>query len=643
MAFQTQIESIRSLAGEVLGDFRRLLVPLAWFELVFKSGVAILSIAGGAGLLAVLAKSTGTSAVTNTDIVEFLLSPVGVLVAAVLVLSALLFIILEHLGVMAIVARFQRGQKISTMGISGSLASLLIPLLKLKAQGLAFLGLTAAPLALLAWLTYAALLTHHDINFYLADRPPSFLAAVSIGVVLAASFLGIFAYLYVRTIFLFPIILHEDLPARPSLSESLKRTKGAVRRLGTVLLGWQIVAFGLSVAVLWGFAAVAGSLLHLVAHRLWAMVPLVALLLALQGIVLAVLSFVLVAVHSILILRLYQERNTSLGLLSPTPPPPSSLQRHLEVPGIRSLLRYWKIGVLAFLAVYVGFCVSVLEQFGTPGKVIVTAHKGFSRAAPENSLSAVRKAIEVGADFAEIDVQATSDGEVILNHDRDFMRVAGVSREVRKMTLAEVRAVDIGSGFSPEFAGERVPTLKEVIALARDKIKVQIELKFYDKDRTLARKVARLIEDEQFESQCVVSSLHYDGLLEAHRVNPRLRTAAIVTFSIGDIDRLKVDGVSVNARHLSNRLIRATRSHHKDLYAWTVDDPRAMLTLMERGVPNIVTNRPDLLVRLRSEFAGLSDIERRLLAARYLLGLEPQVLRNFESPRALDPQEEEQP
>ena len=121
----------------------------------------------------------------------------------------------------------------------------------------------------------------------------------------------------------------------------------------------------------------------------------------------------------------------------------------------------------------------------------------------------------------------------------------------------------------------------------------------------------------------MVSSLHYDGLIEARRVNHQLRTAAIVTFSIGDIDRLDVDGVSVNARYLTDRLIRAVRSRHKDLYAWTVDDPRQMITLMERGVPNIVTNRPDLLVALRAEFAGLGDINRRLLAARYLLGLEP--------------------
>ncbi len=257
--------------------------------------------------------------------------------------------------------------------------------------------------------------------------------------------------------------------------------------------------------------------------------------------------------------------------------------------------------------------------------MIVTAHKGFSSAAPENSLSAIRKAIEVGADYAEIDVQETADGVIILNHDRDLMRVANVPRKISEMTLAQVRGVDIGSKFSPEFAGERVPTLAEVIELARERIKIQIELKFYEKNRRLAGDVARLVQREHFETQCVVSSLHYDGLMEARRINPGLRTAAIVTVAIGDIDKLDVDGLSVSARNLSNRLIRAVRARDKDLYVWTVDDPRQMITLMERGVPNIVTNRPDLLVALRTEFAGLSDIERRLLAARYLLGLKSEL------------------
>ena len=630
MAARSFPEPLISLASGVLDDFRRLFIPLAWFELVFKGVVALLGFAGGAGLLAILMQSTGTSAVTNTDIVEFLLTPVGVLVVAMLGLSTLLGTVLEHLGVMAIAARFHRLLRINALGITRILGSLLLRLSRLEAAGLALLVLTAAPLVLLGGLTYAALLSAHDINYYLADRPPSFLAAVIIGGLLGGIFLVAIAYVYVRTVLLIPIILYEDQPSWTALRESLNRTRGAFRRLGTILLGWQIAGVLLSTALVSGFAVIAGLLLHAIAPRFWVLVPLVALLLALHAILLAALSFLLVAIHCLLILRLYRERNLALGVVGPESVP--MLTDHSrDTFEIASLLRYWKLGALASLAVFVGLCISVSQRFGTPGNVIVivAAHRGFSKVAPENSKSAIQKAIEVGADYAEIDVQETADGVIILNHDSDLMRVAGVPGEISAMTLDEVRGADIGKKFSAAFAGEKVPTLAEVIALARDRIKLEIELKYYDREgeqaqgRNLALDVVRLLEREHFESQCIVSSLNYEALMEVRRYNPRIHTAAIVTLAIGDIDRLDVDALCVNAELLSDRLICAARARHKDVQAWTVDDPRQMIKLIERGVSNIVTNVPDVLVRLRAEFAGLSHIERRLLAARYLLGLEP--------------------
>ena len=625
MAARSFPEPLISLASGVLGDFRRLFVPLAWFELVFKGVAAVLGFAGEAGLLAILMQSTGTSAVTNTDIVEFLLTPVGVLVVAVLGLSTLLAAVLEHLGVMAIAAQFQRGQKIHALGITRILGSLLLPLLRLHAAGLALLALTAAPLALLVGLTYAALLSADDINYYLANRPPSFIAANIIGGLLGAIFLVVIAYSYVRTVLVFPIILYEDQPAWTALRESLNRTRGAFRRLGTILLGWQIAGVLLSRALVSGFAVIAGLLLHAVAARVWVLVPLVELLLAQHAILLAALSFLLVATHCLLILRLYHERNLALGVVDPESVPMLTDQSRdaLEMP---SLLRYWKLGALALLVVFVGLCISVSQRFGTPGNVIVAAHRGFSKVAPENSKSAIQKAIEVGADYAEIDVQETADGVIILNHDSDLMRVAGVPAQISAMTLDEVRGADIGKKFSSAFVGEKVPTLAEVIALARDRIKLEIELKYYDREgeqakgRNLALDVVRLVEREHFESQCIVTSMNYEALMEVRRYNPRIKTAAIVTLAIGNIDRLDVDALEVNAKSLSNRLIRAARARHKDVYVWTVDDPRQMIKLIERGVSHIVTNVPDVLVDLRAEFAGLSDIQRWLLAASYLLG-----------------------
>src|SRR5262249_25010278 len=153
--------------------------------------------------------------------------------------------------------------------------------------------------------------------------------------------------------------------------------------------------------------------------------------------------------------------------------------------------------------------------------------------------------IESGADYAEMDVQLTSDGKVVLLHDRDLKRVAGLSKRLDERTYEEVRKLDVGSWFDPAFSGERVPTLTEVIDLCRNKIKLNIEMKFFGSDRQLAGKVADIIRAQNFESECVVTSLNNDALRDAKRQNPGLRTGLTVAHALGDVSRLTVDVLSV--------------------------------------------------------------------------------------------------
>ncbi|HEY8505745.1 MAG TPA: glycerophosphodiester phosphodiesterase family protein, partial [Gemmataceae bacterium] len=206
---------------------------------------------------------------------------------------------------------------------------------------------------------------------------------------------------------------------------------------------------------------------------------------------------------------------------------------------------------------------------------------------------------------------------------RDLKRVAGDSRRLADLTYEEVRRLDVGSWFDPSFAGERVPTLAEAIGLARGRIKLNIELKYFGPDRGLAAEVARLIRDERFESDSLVTSFEYDALRKVKQELPGVRTGFIVAHALGDVTRLEVDVLNVRADHLSDGLLRAAHRHGREVHAWTVNDPREMIRLMKRGVDNILTSDPDLLVRVRGEWAGLTDAERLLLASRLLLGLAP--------------------
>ncbi len=615
--------SLGRLARDVWRDFWRASRPLIAFEAVFKVAAFLVGALGTGWVIGPLIASTGHAAVTNTEIARFLLSPAGIAYLVLIALSLMVATLIEHIGVIAIAAAHLRGQVLSVRDTLGVLAAVSVKLVSFGIYSLATLAFLCAPFVVLGGLAYLALLSRHDINFYLSSRPPSFYAAGAIGGVLLAGLAALLAVLYADLVLVMPIVLFEDRRGREAMRESLARVKGARLRIGAILLSWELVGSLLGVATVWGFNRLCGLLLETAEVRRIVLVPLVATLLACQALLVSAVSFLLVAVHCLLILRFYLERGVAPDPLLGTRPAAwvERVGRGISPAHWKILRLRWVIilGILGFVG-YLG--VGVPGRLSARVPIVVVAHRGYARHAPENTLSAFKAAIEVGADFAELDVQETSDGVIVVLHDRDLMRMAGDPRRISDITFAEARKLDLGRRSGPEFAGERIPTLAEVIALARGQIKLQIELKYYGKDRGLARKVAELIGRERFEDQCEVTSLDHDGLMKAKQANPRLKVVALVTYALGDPGRLDVDGLSVNTEVLTDRLVRATKRRGLALYAWTVEDPRAMVRLIERGVGGLVTNAPDALVRIRSERAELSDVERRLLAARYLLGLE---------------------
>lgn len=236
-----------------------------------------------------------------------------------------------------------------------------------------------------------------------------------------------------------------------------------------------------------------------------------------------------------------------------------------------------------------------------PGRVQVTAHRGSSRDAPENSLSAIRRAIEDGADYAEIDVQETADGVVVVIHDSDLRRIAGLHKNLWEVSYEQIKDLDAGSWFSPAFRGEPIATLQQVIAVARGRIKLNIELKFNGHEQRLPERVVRIIEDNRFESQCVVTSFSYAGLQRIRRLNARLRIGYILAEPVGDISQLEVDFLSLEATLAQKKLLCLARERGLGVHVWTVNDSRIMAAMIDRGVENIITDQPKVLISMLKE------------------------------------------
>lgn len=132
------------------------------------------------------------------------------------------------------------------------------------------------------------------------------------------------------------------------------------------------------------------------------------------------------------------------------------------------------------------------------GGVYVIAHRGAHQGIPENTLAAYRKAIELGADFVEIDLRTTQDGHFVSVHNRtvDAYTQDGTSGKVRDLTLAQLKALDIGSRVDPKWKSERVPTFDEILTLCKGRIGIYLDLK----DASIEQ-VAGTIQDFRMQRQ----------------------------------------------------------------------------------------------------------------------------------------------
>jgi glycerophosphoryl diester phosphodiesterase len=597
-------------------DFRRAWGVLVVFEVLFKLLEAWLFVPAVAVVLSAVLSRAGHIAVSNRDILDFLLSPSGLIYAALFGTAAVALLLLEQAGIMVLVSGIGSAERPPIKQTLRAAFWKTLRVVQLGAVKLALLALTFVPFVLLAALTYGIFLSRHDINYYLTDRPPVFWIAGSIGVLLLLAAFVTGMVLYVRWAFALPILLFEDPAARAALRASRERVRGVGWRVGFLLLGWLLGALLLGAAVAAGFRLFASAVLEKAGDR-----PLVLLLLlAAQGGLLSALSFVTVVGLGLVTRRLYLLRGEQLGLFRP-----DGLQTApgMEKPASPWIRRFAYLSLAVVLLAPLASWAELTRLLATRPLVQVTAHRGHSRAAPENTLRAIHKAIESGADYAEVDVQQTADGVVVLLHDSDLKRVAADPRRVGELPYDAVRKLDVGSWFDPAFAGEHIPTLAEVIELCRGRIKLNIELKFFGADRRLAGEVARLVGEQDFASDCLVTSFDYRALRDMKRQNPRVRSGLIVAYALGNVGRMEVEALSVRADWLSDEVLREAHRLGKEVHVWTVNDAGRMAQLMKRGVDNIITDDPDLLIRVREESASLKGTERLLRASRLLLGLDP--------------------
>lgn len=173
----------------------------------------------------------------------------------------------------------------------------------------------------------------------------------------------------------------------------------------------------------------------------------------------------------------------------------------------------------------------IKSTFSSPARTEfkgVVAHRGSQRRAPENTMASFRAALEDGAKIFELDVSETSDLRSVVHHDDTLDRTTNGSGKVSDHTFEEVRKLDAGSWFDPQFAGEKVPTLAEVLSWAKDKIHVDVEIKKHAATPDYADRLLQIIDEQGVAEQVTVTSFNSEFIENLERQQPGLDTGLLI-------------------------------------------------------------------------------------------------------------------
>lgn len=245
---------------------------------------------------------------------------------------------------------------------------------------------------------------------------------------------------------------------------------------------------------------------------------------------------------------------------------------------------------------------------------IVTAHRGYSSIAPENTLPAFQDAIDSGCERAELDVQMTKDGVVMVTHDTSLRRCTGRNANIYDLTYEEVRKLDAGWWFGSAYRGTKIPTLEEVLDLCKGKIQLNVEIKPNAHTPTLEAETVRILLEKGFEQDCVITSQSYDTLCKVKELAPEIPTGYILALGVGSAYDLPcVDFFSIESTFITSGMVQQAHLRGKTVSAWTVNRESDVRELLQLGVDDLITDKPEGVWKVLSEDDGQSN---RMLTLR---------------------------
>lgn len=275
-----------------------------------------------------------------------------------------------------------------------------------------------------------------------------------------------------------------------------------------------------------------------------------------------------------------------------------------------------KVTILS-LAIMIFASVFTIPAFASNGgaqtvqqqkKIVNIAHRGASGHAPENTMAAFEKAFEMKADYIEIDVQMTKDGELIAIHDTTVNRTTNGTGSVGDYTLEEIQQLDAGSWFGQEFVGERIPTFEEIIDTYRGKIGLLIELKSPELYPGVEEKVAEALMERNMHKpnneKIIIQSFNHESVQQSKALLQNLPHGVLASTSWANVTDEQLaqfatyaDYFNPNMNIVTDELVDRVHIAGMKMYPYTVRTQEQADNLFERNVDGIITDFPEFVYR----------------------------------------------
>lgn len=577
---------MQRLLAKSVGDFRRSYGKYLSFELLFSLFASFLFapfLTYIFNRLLIMFRSSPT--LINNEVFSFGFSFNGLILLFVISLFILSMLFIEF-GVIVIIAHQTYFRQPIYIGDAIKTALCKFP----KLIGLGLFQMMFILLLALPWIDAATLPTFIDVN-----KTITLLNMFNTSFIVKIVYLTLFllsVYLFVRFIYVLHFIFLQNTSVWQAMKRSWDITKHHQLKLIAYLFMLNVALFLIGFLIVFTFGAIEGILQsrtigHFIGNYLVEVASFVTLL----------ISLFLFPLNMIMITQLFYRYSSKdeIDLVIHK----NKLLKNVEIK-IEDFFTNRKLGVKIMIILLltsmfvINYTISDAVVY-LPWDVKVAAHRGDGFHSPENSMSGIKASIEKGIDAIEIDVAMTKDQVMVLSHDKDLNRVVGRSERIQDLSYNELQQVDIGILFDESFAGETMPTLAEVLDyISETETEIIIDVKVVDDDAELyAHDIVELVNAFGVEDLALVQSFNNHFLRIFRELDPDITVGQILFLSAGDLSKLDVDFYTICQTMLTDRFIQQARKENRDVWVWTVNNPRNIKEVLKYDIKGIITDYPE--------------------------------------------------